>query len=313
MYLNKISVIRAIAIITVVFGHSIILYDPSWGLYTPGYHSDFLRIVKKIINLYQMPLFFSLSGFLFYFSVLKEESLHIFLKKKLKRIMFPYFIICFLWMDPIKLLLHVPGYDNIIGIITDQLLFKNNGHLWYLPTLFLIFVLYKILFKIKLRNNKYFDLVLLLISFVLNHYSYVFYMNLIFYYQYYFLLGYFIHKYNFNIKYTWMTPICIIILLIIGINTPSATVITVLSTMIIILFYHTKYYKFETSIFLQKISKNSFGIYLFHSPLIYITFTYANNLMPVYVLTINLFLWGYVAYKITDYIKQTNYKFIIGE
>ena len=63
--LGKIVNLRALAIIIVVIGHSIILYSHKWGLYSTIYNVRFLDILKDWINLIQMPLFLSISGFLF--------------------------------------------------------------------------------------------------------------------------------------------------------------------------------------------------------------------------------------------------------
>lgn len=43
-------------------------------------------------------------------------------------------------MDPIKILLDVPGYKFSKFAYAAVYLVSNNGHLWYLPTLFLMFV-----------------------------------------------------------------------------------------------------------------------------------------------------------------------------
>lgn len=132
--------LRAIAILLVVLGHSIIIYDLSWGLIHTN--TEFLPFMylKKVINLLQMPLFFSISGFCFCLSRNKNFSGK-FLTNKVKRIIIPYFLVCLLYMDPIKVLLHVPGYDFSMNLIIQQvLLYVNNGHLWYLPTLFLMFI-----------------------------------------------------------------------------------------------------------------------------------------------------------------------------
>ena len=44
-------------------------------------------------------------------------------------------------MNPIKSLLGVPGYELSLSMCVQQvLLFTNNGHLWYLPSLFLMFI-----------------------------------------------------------------------------------------------------------------------------------------------------------------------------
>ena len=66
---SNIITLRAFAIIIVVLGHSIILYDPSWTWYVPGQECPFFAGLKKIINVIQMPLFFSLSGYLFYYTI----------------------------------------------------------------------------------------------------------------------------------------------------------------------------------------------------------------------------------------------------
>ena len=69
---NKIVNIRALAIIIVVLGHSIILYSTSWGFYQSVNKVIFLDKVKNIINLFQMPLFFSISGYLLYYQLNKN-------------------------------------------------------------------------------------------------------------------------------------------------------------------------------------------------------------------------------------------------
>lgn len=136
----KIDNLRAIAILLVVLGHSIIIYDPNWGLISSDVECLPFMYLKKVINLVQMPLFFSLSGFCYGLS--KNQTFNKkMLQNKFMRILLPYFFICFLYMDPIKIGLGVPGYDFSLEMLLQQMvLFVNNGHLWYLPALFLMFV-----------------------------------------------------------------------------------------------------------------------------------------------------------------------------
>ena len=68
----KVVNIRAIAIIIVVLGHSIILYSPYWGIYQTSNKVYIFEVLKDIINIIQMPLFFSLSGYLFYKTISKK-------------------------------------------------------------------------------------------------------------------------------------------------------------------------------------------------------------------------------------------------
>lgn len=55
------------------------------------------------------------------------------------------------------------------------------------------------------------------------------------------------------------------------------------------------------------------GIYLFHSPLVYISFTYWANIAPMAMAAINLIGFGSVAYMLTNLIRATNMGWIIGE
>ena len=151
--------IRAIAIILVVIGHSIILYSSSWSIYKTNISAPYFDILKRIINVIQMPLFFALAGYLFYTTMRKRTLKTIFIDK-LKRLMIPFLIFSFFWLLPIRLLIKYPNYQNqnlLKDIIVKKILLgADNGHLWYLPTLFLCFISYSIIIMIeeKLFNRK---------------------------------------------------------------------------------------------------------------------------------------------------------------
>lgn len=107
-----------------------------------------------MINMLQMPLFFSVSGFCLVFTLTRgggELNVISFLLNKCKRILLPSLIIGFFWLLPIRLLLRYPRYQNqsATTIIFKDLLWGNdNGHLWFLPTLFLMLALSIILVKL---------------------------------------------------------------------------------------------------------------------------------------------------------------------
>lgn len=80
IYSEQITNIRVLAILIVVFGHSIILYSSAWNLYSTINKVQVLDYIKDIINLIQMPLFFSISGYLFMYSsiaIINIEGLYI--------------------------------------------------------------------------------------------------------------------------------------------------------------------------------------------------------------------------------------------
>lgn len=81
----------------------------------------------------------------------------------------------------------------------------------------------------------------------------------------------------------------------------------------ILIIYRLDFKSIGDNSILNKISNCSFGIYLFHSPMIYITCTYWNDLNPIFVLLINFIIFGFMAFLLTMIIKSSRLKFIIGE
>ena len=61
------------------------------------------------------------------------------------------------------------------------------------------------------------------------------------------------------------------------------------------------------------ISENSFGIYLFHSPLTYIIYTLDVNANPVIVVGINFIVCGIIASILTILLRKIKLGFMIGE
>lgn len=131
----KISNLRVIAIILVVLGHSIILYSNKWNVFTTKYEVPVLSYIKDVINAIQMPLFFSLSGYLFSYKYANKYTDIV--KDKFRRLMIPYCIVFFLYLVPIRVIINFWEPKNII----NSFFMMDCGHLWYLPTLFTIFVL----------------------------------------------------------------------------------------------------------------------------------------------------------------------------
>lgn len=139
----RLNNIRALAILVVMLGHSIIIYSPAWGIYSTSNSCDFFSQLKSLINILQMPAFFSLSGFLFKSTLDKRDAAYI-IKNKILRLIVPYFFIGLFYMLPIKLIAQYPQWQGKALwkiILFDILLGFDNGHLWYLYSLFIIFCL----------------------------------------------------------------------------------------------------------------------------------------------------------------------------
>ena len=142
---KKIINLRVIAIILVVLAHSIIIYNPTWGIYTTKTQSPFLKYLCTFIYIFHMPLYFSISGFLYKNVELSKETFFNMCKKKTIRLLVPFILVGLFWLLPVKYSIKYPNYISnslAYNIINNLILGKDNGHLWFLPALFLIFVLY---------------------------------------------------------------------------------------------------------------------------------------------------------------------------
>ena len=315
----KIVNIRAIAIIIVVFGHSIILYSPSWGMYNTVNKVYLFEILKQIINVVQMPIFFSLSGYLFYKTISKDNNFLNFLKLKFNRLILPFIFTAIFWMIPMKKIINYSNYNDIgmFEILKLVLTGKDAGHLWYLPTLFLIFLIMYFL-CLFLKKRSFFEdllifILLLLISIISNNLNTNIYISSALFYSIYFYFGFCLFKYEdyiMNINKKRISLLLVFLMFIpIFINNLYLNYII---TMIIILSLYIIVPN-KTNKYISSISKNSFGIYLFHSPLVYITYSYFANANPLIVVFINFVIFGSLAFLITELLRKIKLKIFIGE
>ena len=316
----KIINIRAIAIIVVVLGHSIILYSPQWGIYQTNNGVYIFELLKNIINIFQMPIFFSLSGYLFYKTIDKNKTFVNFFKTKFKRLIIPFITVALFWMIPIKCLINYPNYLNKSFSEILQLLFSltDSGHLWYLPTLFLIFIVMFFicnLLKRKESDYKYFltFLLLVLLSIISSKVFINAYINNILTYSIYFYLGYIIYRYEEKVMRINKIAISVIAILLIIVTLAYNNIyFNILTASVIILMFNV-IASSKTNKYINRISTDSFGIYLLHSPLIYITYTYLSDANPLLVIFINFFVFGFIALLLTELLRKTPFKIFIGE
>ncbi|MDY5870811.1 MAG: acyltransferase [Lachnospiraceae bacterium] len=329
--LKKIENIRVLAIILVVLGHSIILYSPGWDLFETTRQAPLLSRLKRMIDLIQMPLFFSLSGYLFVFTHQKKWRIWKLASNKFARLLVPYFGIGLLYMVPIRFSVGYSGYvGNHFGDIISKILLANDvGHLWFLPALFITFLISEIILTLvekisPLKNLS--GLILLIMSGLLYLEGYrigLGYGPLLSAYNYliWFSLGYCINTYGayFQKLYEFCVikwGLLLINLFLLGFvfvtSTPVGLLLSVgLSTLMIFNIYVIMPEKSYSIV--EKIDRNSFGIYLFHSPLIYITFACIPNANPGIVVFVNFIVFGVTAFGLTELVRRTRLKVLIGE
>ena len=330
---NKyISNLRIVSIILVVLAHSIIIYNPYWGLYTTNNNSIILKYLCLFIYIFHMPLFFSISGFLFNNTLKHNYTFKQLFKKKFLRLIVPYLIVGIIWLIPIKTFLSYSNYTNnsfIYNVFVNLLLGIDNGHLWFLPALFLIFLFSYCIEKLceRYQINIYLRIIILVFLSGVGHILPI-YIGSSFIYLLWFQLGKMIASGDIKIsnsKYKFLLLIIMVVLIpiyliIYDTNSIFKYVSIVLQIIIcfimLLLIYGSKIVIFKSerkyNIF-NIIDKNSFGIYLFHSPLIYFSFTYYPNINPILMVIINFLIFGIFSVFITILIRKIKLGFIIGE
>lgn len=316
----KLINLRALTILLVVLGHSIILYSPKWGIYQTTKQVYILELLKDIINIIQMPIFFAISGYLFYKTIQKNLSFIKFSINKLKRLIIPFCIVGIFWMIPIKLSINYYQSSNFFHIVKEFLIGNDVGHLWYVVVLFLIFILMFLLKEIIKGKNVIKDiiitLILLLVSITSTKISIHFYLVQTMNYAFYFYIGILLNKYEEIInhkKHQWLKLAIPLTLLsmIITIYFESEILTYWTACLTIIVLYEIL--PNRTNKILNLISDNSFGIYLLHSPLVYITYAHLSNASPIIVVGLNFIVFGSIALLLTIIIRKIKLGFIIGE
>ena len=328
--LTRLSNIRALAIFIVVLGHSIILYSSAWDAYETARACPFLDALKTVINVFQMPLFFSLSGFLFVFTHRKKRGFLHLLKSKALRLLAPFLAVGLLFMLPVRFAVGYPGCREagLLQGIQNFLLLQDLGHLWFLPTLFLIFLLAELILTAAehlpgLKKAPELVLAAAAVVFYLEGYRIAFgsanllnvYVNLLW-----FTLGYVfcVHRTLISGLYShaWLKYGLLALNVLLAVYCfqagPVHFIVSLTLTGLYILNACGAMPE-KSCALTEKLSKNSFGIYLFHSPLIYITFTLIPNASPVIVVLVNLVVFGAAAYGLTNLVRRLKLGFMIGE
>lgn len=322
--------IRAVAIMMVAFGHSIILYSSQWNLYSTSVQAPLLDHVKNVINMLQMPLFFSVSGFCLVFTLLRGGGVEplAFMRDKCRRILIPFLVIGFLWLLPIRLLLGYPQYRGkpASTIVLKYFLWgSDNGHLWFLPTLFLMLMLSLALVKI-LGTGARLDIasvVLALASvtvFIFARHLAARNLYLLQFCNYYcfFVLGFVFHRYEHSLRRWCRYPAgryLALVVLLIGMAlswVPRRSAIAIAISLVAVLAVYLAMPNRSNPV-LRVISRDSMGIYLFHSPMLYISFTYWPNINPWLMVLINFVGFGTVAVLLTELMRRIRCGFVIGE
>ena len=119
--------------------------------------SKLISIMVGFIYTFHMPLFMMLSGACFGLTIGKVNNGTTLIKNKSRRLLIPFLYTTLLLTLPLK---YLGGYYNdSTNVLQDmffgQFLLLGNSHLWFIVSLFWIFLLYYILYKKGFTDSKY--------------------------------------------------------------------------------------------------------------------------------------------------------------
>ena len=181
------DIVKGIAIISVIFGHSIQYGNGSEYL---DYSYYFDNIVFQFFYSFHMPLFMLISGYLFYYSV-EEKSISEIIKVKCRSFLFPIFSFAIIAKYGVimSFIIGRSGFEEFTNNFLKLVLL--NYHLWFLWAVLLNSIIVLIVRKIKYSIAIY-TLIWLLFLFIPSHrlppvYSFVFPF---------FIIGYMANRHN---------------------------------------------------------------------------------------------------------------------
>ena len=194
--LNDVVYIRLLLIILLVLHHAFAIYSGAWVIPNGIHEVKVYKWISLLSYSFMLETFVFVSGYVFGYQIRNKFNSHVDFNtcviKKAKRLMVPgiifstIYFICFNYNSSLEFSWGV-AYNIIIG----------EGHLWFLPMLFLCFVSIFIFEKLKLSPKTSLILAVLAALFSLGPLaSLPFRISSTLYYFFYFALGYYIQKSN---------------------------------------------------------------------------------------------------------------------
>lgn len=150
-----VTIAKGLAIILVVMGH-----------YLPDQAPAYWRVINKTIYAFHMPLFFVLSGFLY---THERDTWSQLIRQKVTRLLYPFFSIAAIFFFIKSIAAIFFSLDHPVEIKSLLWLLINPVRsymplLWFVHTLFFIFMIYPLLRRYLIKGNLSIFLVFLLIN-----------------------------------------------------------------------------------------------------------------------------------------------------
>lgn len=153
--------IKIVTTIIVVLGHVTTMYSVNGAIDIKG-ESAFLEKMTAFIYTFHMPLFYLVTGAVFGYCIEagKYKDSIAFIKNKWTKLMIPYLVFGIFYVTPIMKYVNLLSVSIPKYIVEGILLSRNPRHLWFLLSLFCIFLFYLPMKEwIRKGNWRYFLLV----------------------------------------------------------------------------------------------------------------------------------------------------------
>lgn len=302
--LAEYDMMKTWGILLVVLGHVTNMYKPN-GLVALAECPEMMEWISGLLYSFHMPLFVFVSGAVFAYQTEvmgKEVPFSQLIKKKCWRLLLPYLFWAFAVMLPLMVCC---GFRENIWDYAYRGLFlsQDSRHLWFVLMLFEVFVLFWAMrrairsLRLPLWSVIIVSLVLYLSS---NQLPYVFQLNMMLRYQFWFSLGYVFMMHRESVKAISFCLLACVILIYnlkemhhLYFRMPLLGTLTALAG--IMLFYYVSFATRNTlsNKYVAMISDNSFGIYLFHVPIIYLLYYFFGSL------TLSPYLFAVLAFVVS--------------
>lgn len=326
--LEAIDNVKVLMMLAVVLYHSCMFFTGSWfdGA-KPVYEARYLSIFAQWLNTFHVQTFTMASGFLFY-CLRIEKGKYIHFRKDIlkrgKRLLLPYFFVMLTWVIPFYV--YYSGFD-LSKIVYKYVLGCAPSQLWFLPMLFLLFIIfYRVLDEKHVSTKGMIAVVAVSMGgYLLDKIGVnVFQVSTAIKYAGYYYLGAYLYKKKIENK--WMIPISgfgsivfFVIDKIIEMNTPSSILVRSVGLILaymcsymgvvfvygIVKMITEKLSNVRKSKIWKGLKERSFGVYLFHQQIIYLTIIPLNGkVTPIVQVVISFVCAVGVASIITVMLKR---------
>lgn len=322
---------KLIVMLLVVLGHCLSMYTPD-GAVPVVCGSRLLGGLRSVVYGFHIPAFFMLSGAVYAVGLQKGKygEFRPFARKKAFRLMVPYFCVAVVCVLPVVLLLGMEpvSLSNIIECVLNVILGARCRHLWFLYSLFLIFLLaYPCRRFLSKRNSFLFLLVSFTVSITARHLPFTvlayFQLGNVLFYQFFFFLGVFAdlcfkevrallrsRPQIVIISFALLFLRCVTGLWIFGDYVYAFCGIAVLLEIALLCgdaMAKNRFFRF--------LSRDAYGMYLFHAMLVYlIYYAFSSVAINAWLLTAIAFVVSCAAsVLLTELCRRVHLGFFLGE